>query len=618
MNIVLVLGVLITVVTAIPVLVQLRGHPRGLFVLFFAEMWERFSYYGMRALLIYYLTQHFLFDDKTAAGDYGSYATLVYLMPLVGGVLADRFLGTRKAVVFGGVLLAMGHLGLAIEGPPAQQVLSYQGHAYAFQVTGRAGARHVRLQVGAGAYDFAADKAGGLQIEGLPPTAALPASLPKGAYALSVQQRQPLFVDLFYGALSLIIIGVGYLKPNLSAIVGQLYATHDPRRDAGFTLYYYGINLGAFWSAIICGALGQTVGWWAGFGLAGIGMTLGLLVFVFGQPLLMGRGEPPSPAVLKRPIAGPVKLEGSLYLLGLVGVGLVYALLRHNAFVGALLGLGSVLSLGYVGWFMARRCDRVERERLGLALVLMLGCAVFYALFELQGSAISLFTDRNVRLPSGGAFAITAAQTQSFNPGFILILAPLFAAAWARLGRRDRDPSPTAKFGAALLQVGLGFLVLVFGGRFVDAQYREPLLILVVSYLLQTTGEFCLYPVGLSQITKLAPLALASTLMSMWYLSLSWGEWIGGRLTQLAGAQTVGGQVLDPKLALATSLHVFGVIGWAAAAVGMGFLVATPFLRSWAHAGAGEPHADAGDLAFAPTLEGERASLSPTTLPSAP
>ena len=618
MNIVLVLGVLITVVSALPVMLQLRQHPRGLYVLFFAEMWERFSYYGMRALLIYYLTQHFLFDDKTAAGDYGAYATLVYLMPLVGGVLADRFLGTRKAVVFGGVLLALGHLTLAVEGPPAQQVLTYQGHAYAFQVTGRASARHVRLKVGDGAYDFTADPAGGLAIRGLPANAPLPATLPKAAYSLSVQARDPLFVNIFYGALSLIIIGVGYLKPNLSAIVGQLYPVDDPRRDSGFTLYYYGINLGAFWSAIICGALGQTVGWWAGFGLAGLGMTLGLVVFVLGRPLLQGHGEPPSLPALARPVAGPVRLEGGLYLLGLIGVGLIYVLLRHNGFVGALLGVGSVASLGYVGWYMARRCDRVERERLGLSLVLMLGCTVFYALFELQGSAISLFTDRNVRLPTGGAFGVTAAQTQSFNPGFILILAPLFAAAWAWLGRRDRDPSPTAKFGAALLQVGAGFLVLVAGGRLVDAQYREPLFVLVVSYLLQTTGEFCLYPVGLSQITRLAPAALAATLMSMWYLSLSWGEWIGGRLAQLAGAQTVGGQVLDPKLALQTSLHVFNEIGWAAAAVGVGFLALTPWLKRWAHPTARESHAGVGDLAYAATVEGERAALSPTTLPGAP
>jgi POT family proton-dependent oligopeptide transporter len=242
-----------------------------------------------------------------------------------------------------------------------------------------------------------------------------------------------------------------------------------------------------------------------------------------------------------------------------------------------------VLVLGYLAWFMARRCNKVERERLGLALTLLVGSAVFWALFELQGSAISLFTDRNVQLPSNGFWTVTAPQTQSFNPAFILILAPVFAALWAKLGRMGKDPSPTAKFGLALLQVGVAFLVLVWGAHFADAQYREPMIILAFSYLLQTTGEFCLSPIGLSEITKLAPAALVSTLMAVWYLSISWGEWIGGRITQLAGAETVGGQVLDPKGALETSTHVFGMIGWTAVGFGVVFLLATPFLKRWAH-----------------------------------
>ena len=583
MNIVLLAGIVINVLTAIPVFLQLRKHPRGLFVLFFTEMWERFSYYGMRALLIYYLTQHFLFEDRDAGGQYAAYTTLIYLLPLVGGILADKYLGTRKAIMFGAVLLTLGQLGLAIEGPPAKQTLTYQGHTYAFQVTGRASARHVQLRVGDGAYDFAADSGGGLAVKGLPAASPLPGVLSKGSYTLAVQKRNPLFLNVFYLALSLIIIGVGYLKANISTIAGQLYPQGDPRRDSGFTLYYYGMNLGAFWAAIICGWVGQSVGWWAGFGLGGIGMALGLIIFVLGKPLLEGNGEAPAPAELKRPVAGPVKLEGSLYLLGLVGVAAVYVLLRHNAVVGALLGLGSVLVLGYLAWFMIRRCDKIARERLGLALILLLGSAVFWALFELQGSAISLFTDRNVQLPSNGFWTVTAPQTQSFNPAFILIFAPVFAALWARLGRVGKDPSPTAKFGLALLQVGVAFLVLVWGAHFVDAQYREPLLVLVISYLLQTTGEFCLSPIGLSEITKLAPAVLVSTLMAVWYLSISWGEWMGGKITQLAGTDTVGGQVLDPRLALNTSTHIFGIIGWAAIGFGVAFLVATPWLKRWAH-----------------------------------
>lgn len=583
MNVVLLVGIIVNVLTAIPVVMQLRKHPRGLVVLFFTEMWERFSYYGMRALLIYYLTQHFLFEDRDAAAQYGAYTTLIYLMPLIGGILADKFLGTRKAIMFGAVLLTVGQLCLAIQGPQAKQVLAYQGHTYAFQVTGRASARHAQLEVGNGAYDFSANKEGGLEIKGLPAASPLPASLPKSAYTVTVEKRNPLFLNVFYLALSLIIIGVGYLKANISSIAGQLYPQGDPRRDSGFTLYYYGMNLGAFWSAIVCGLVGQTVGWWAGFGLGGLGMMLGLLVFIFGKPWLQGKGDFPAPEKLKRPIAGPLKLEGGLYLIGLVGVGLVFLLLRHNAIVGTMLGLGSLLVLGYLAWFMVRQCNRVERERLGLALVLLVGSAVFWALFELQGSAISLFTDRNVQLPANGFWTVTAPQTQSFNPAFILILAPVFAALWAKLGRMGKDPSPTAKFGLALLQVGIAFLVLVWGARFADAQYREPMIILGFSYLLQTTGEFCLSPIGLSEITKLAPAALVSTLMAVWYLSISWGEWIGGRITQLAGSETVGGQVLDPKGALATSTHVFGMIGWTAVGFGVVFLLATPWLKRWAH-----------------------------------
>jgi proton-dependent oligopeptide transporter, POT family len=612
-DIVLVAGLIITVITAIPVLLQLKGHPKGLYILFFAEMWERFSYYGMRALLIYYLTQHFLFDDKTAAGEYGAYATLIYLTPLIGGVLADRYLGTRKAIAFGALLLTIGQLGLAIQGPPAQQVLSYGGRQYGFEAEGRGDARRVRLDVAGRAYDFAPTKEGGLAIAGLPAGASLPSTLAKGSYALSVQHRSELFASVLYLALSLIVMGVGYLKANITSIVGQLYPQHDPRRDAGFTLYYYGINLGAFWSAAICGAVGQEIGWWAGFGLAGLGMAAGLVVFVLGRPLLQGKGEPPAPAALKRRVAGPISLEQALYLAGLVGVAVVFALLQHNEVVGLLLGLGSVAVLGYVGWWMVRRCDRIERERLGLALALIAGSVVFWTLFEQAGSSLSLFAARNTQLPSNGFFSVNAAQTQSFNPGFILLFAPVFAALWPRLAKIGRDPNPALKFGLALVQVGAGFLVLVAGQGFADAQFRLPLVFLGLAYLLHTTGEMCLSPVGLSQVTKLAPALLISTLMAVWYLSISWAEWIGGFIAQFAGSETVGGQVLDPRAALATSLHVFGVIGWTAVGAGVLFLALSPVLKRWAH-GASDSHTDAAPEPFAPVVDGERAGLAPATL----
>ena len=246
MGIIWLVGIAVTFATAVPVILQLRGHPKGLFVLFFAEMWERFSYYGMRGLLIFYLSEQFLFDDDFAQGQYGGYTALVYLLPLVGGFVADRWLGTRKAIGFGALLLVAGHLTMAVEGKPAVQALTYHGAQYAFQVTGRMEGRKALIKVGEGTYAYGATPDGGLAIQGLPATAPLPSVLPKGAFQLSVKGREPLFVDVFYLALSLIIMGVGFLKANISSIVGKLYPQGDPRRDPGFTLYYYGVNLGAF------------------------------------------------------------------------------------------------------------------------------------------------------------------------------------------------------------------------------------------------------------------------------------------------------------------------------------------------------------------------------------
>jgi proton-dependent oligopeptide transporter, POT family len=232
MNIVVALGLIITFATGVPVLMQiLKHHPRGLIICFLAEMWERFSYYGMRAILIFYLTQHFLFDPKAASGHYGSYTALVYLLPLIGGFLADKWLGTRKAVAFGAILLVAGHLAMAIEGKPAVQTLTYQGATYEFQAEGRGQDRVAKLVVAGKPYDVAATKAGDFQIKDLPAGAPLPAVLQKADYKLDVTGRDPLYLNIFWFSLSLIILGVGFLKPNISTIVGQLYPQGDPRRD---------------------------------------------------------------------------------------------------------------------------------------------------------------------------------------------------------------------------------------------------------------------------------------------------------------------------------------------------------------------------------------------------
>jgi POT family proton-dependent oligopeptide transporter len=586
MNIVILLGVIITLVTGIPVLLQiLKTHPKGLLICFFAEMWERFSFYGMRGLLIFYLTQHFLFDDNFASGQYGTYGSLVYLLPLIGGIVADRYIGTRKAVMFGAILLVMGHGLMAFEGTPATQSLTYGGQDYNVQIEGRGEGRESRLIVAGQPYEFTSGETG-LTIEGLAPGGALPTVLPTGSYELNAA-RDPMGVNVFYLALSLIIMGVGFLKPNISTLVGQLYPQGDPRRDSGFTLYYYGINLGAFWAAVLCGYLGQNFGWGWGFGLAGIGMLLGLLVFWLGKPLLQGKGGSPYPELIKKPVVGPINREWLIYILGFVGVGLLFFVVPNHTMVGWGLAASTIAAILFIAWFIIfkLRGDKVARERMMLASVLIFGSAVFFTLFEQAGSSLNLFADRNVDLSltqTAGTFlgfpygtpaqlqaagivtngwqwidtSITAAQTQSFNAGFILIFAPIFAALWAFLASRKMDPNPVVKFGLGIMQVGLGFLVVVWGANsgMVDDAFRTPLVLLAFLYMLHTTGELFLSPVGLSEITKLSVASIVSFMMAVWFMA-----------------------------SLQTSLQTFNLIGLWGIGIGIGFILLSFFIAKWSN-----------------------------------
>lgn len=607
MNPIVLIGIVVTLATGIPVLLQLRkNHPRGLIILFFAEMWERFSYYGMRGILIFYLTQHLLFDDSKAGAQYGSYTSLVYLLPLLGGIIADRWLGTRKAVAFGALLLVAGHMTMAIEGTPAQQTLTYQGQNYAVAAQGRMESRQVHLMVGGKPYAFGPAADGGMAIKDLPAGAPLPSDLPKGSYSMS-SKVDPFGRAAFYIAVSLIIMGVGFLKPNISTIVGQLYPQGDPRRDSGFTLYYYGINLGAFWASVLCGLLGQTVGWWAGFGLAGIGMAAGFVVFMLGKKHLEGHGEPPVPAVLKEKVLGPINREWGIYALGLLGIVPVYFLVQYNNIVGAALGVSVALSIAFIVFFLTR-LQRVERERMMLALVLIFGSVIFFTLFEQAGTSLNLFAARNVELG-----AISAAQTQSFNAGFILIFAPIFAAMWAWLASHGRDPNPTLKFGFGLLQVGLGFLVVVWAQALADDQYRMPLFMLGLLYLLHTTGELFLSPVGLSEITKLSVKSIVSFMMAVWFLASSIAQFVGGKIAGLMGTETVGGQVLDAHASLETSLDGFNKLGWAGVGCGVVFIAASFFIKGWAN-GANEASGHAQPEPIAPTIDGELQGVNPAAI----
>jgi POT family proton-dependent oligopeptide transporter len=404
--------------------------------------------------------------------------------------------------------------------------------------------------------------------------------------------------NAFYLAVSLIIMGVGFLKPNISTIVGQLYPQGDPRRDSGFTLYYYGINLGAFWASVLCGYLGLEFGWWAGFGLAGVGMAAGFIVFVLGKKHLEGKGEPPNPALLAEKVAGPINREWLIYVAGVLGVIPVWFLVQRNDLVGWALGVSVVASLAFIAWFLIGQCNKVERERMLLALVLIFGSVVFFTLFEQAGTSLNLFAARNVDL-----MGISAAQTQSFNAGFILIFAPIFAAMWTWLGRRGRNPNPTLTFGLGLLQVGLGFLVVVWT-QGLAVEYKMPLYILGLLYLLHTTGELFLSPVGLSQITKLSVAKVVSFMMAVWFLASSIAQYVGGLIAGAMGTHTVGGQVLDPAAAFATSMDGFNKLGWAGVACGVVFVALSFLIKGWAH-GVDTPQPDPIDQ----TLEGGREAV---------
>jgi POT family proton-dependent oligopeptide transporter len=614
MNIVILLGLLVTFATGVPVLLQLlRGHPKGLIVLFFAEMWERFSYYGMRGILIFYLTQHLLFDRAEASSVYASYTALVYLLPLLGGFIADRWLGSRKAVAFGALLLVAGHISMGFEGRPAQQDLIYGGRIYPIAAEGRMDDRVAHILVEGKKYEFGPREGGGITIPGVPIETGLPASIPDGQFEIRTLQ-DPGSTSMFYFAVSLIILGVGFLKPNISAVVGDLYPHGDPRRDSGFTLYYYGINLGAFWASILCGLLGQHFGWWAGFGLAGVGMFLGWVVFMLGKPLLEGKGEPPNPAKLREPFAGLVNREWMTYIMSILAIGIVYLTVQNSKLVGGALIAAIILSILALAWIIVRVCQTtVERQRMGLAAILVLGSVVFFTLFEQAGSSLNLFASTNVDLSltqAAGHFlgmpfgtpdqlaaigvkptswwswidtSVGAAQTQSFNAGFILIFAPILAALWTWLGRRGKDPNPTLKFGFGLVQVGLGFLIVVWGAGLHDSAFRVPLILLGLLYLLHTTGELFLSPVGLSEITKLTLPGVVSFMMAVWFLASSIAQFVGGFIAGLLVTESVGGEVLDPKLALDTAIGGFNALGWAGVGFGVVFILLSFLVRGWAH-----------------------------------
>jgi proton-dependent oligopeptide transporter, POT family len=479
----------------------LLGHPRGLFVLFFAEMWERFSYYGMRALLIFYLTKHWLFDDGKANLIYGAYTSLVYITPVLGGYLADRYLGQRKAVTFGAVLLTFGHCLMAVEGDGGQ---------------------------GDGA------------------------------------------INIFWLALAFIIVGSGFLKANISVIVGQLYGITDPRRDGAYTIFYIGINVGATIGTLIAGYLGETYGWSYGFGAAGVGMLLGLIVFMWGKPLLMGRGEAPDAARLQTSVAG-LRFEWLLYAIGLASVIVIWGLIQYQDVIQDLLTVSGIALLGYV-LYSAFKLDPHARDRMLVILFLIALNPVFWGLFEQAGGSLNLYTDRFVDRQG-----VPASIFQSINPIYIVLLGPLFAMLWVWLGKRGLEPSAPAKFGLALLQVGLSFIIFVWGAAMVGPEIATPVLFVFLIYLFQTTGELCLSPVGLSAMNRLAPKHLASLIMGAWFYMTAVGQFVAGKIGEATGGGEGGAMTKQG------TLDIYQTIGWWTIGIGVAVLLVSPLIKRMMH-----------------------------------
>jgi len=624
----------------------LFGHPTGLFTLFFAEMWERFSYYGMRALLVFYMIKGFLgYNDNDAYAIYGAYTALVYAAPFIGGMLADRLLGARRAVVIGGLLMAAGHLLMTVENDTA-----------------------------------------------------------------------------FFTALALLICGNGFFKPNISTIVGSLYPPGSVKKETGFTIFYMGINLGAAMSPVICGYVGETYGWHYGFGLATAGMLVGVAVFVaptwltqllilvgalgtaiampfFQDSLLqllvrlllsvslaaagiiaviaLGRGGlpkkagmPKDPEALRRKLGGFLRADLAVYVGIALSIPILALIVQRNSVAGWTLIATGAVAFAYILYEAFFRSNKIERERLFVALILMFFSMLFWAFFEQAGSSVNNFTDRNIdrvfedgvvtledvgsavdlRVPPRtddaglselplltqehlgfrrddevftlthlaklrdeagaddataeqkvvswemteehvgmglGGPEIPASEFQAANPIFIVVFGLVFSALWTFLGTRGLEPSTPVKFSLGLMQLGLAFGAFWYGAQMADGRGMVSMYWLLLGYLLQTTGELCLSPVGLSMVTNLSPKRIVSTVMGAWFLATAFSNYLAGLIAMFTGVghNGEGEQVIPPPIETVNLYgDVFGKIALTAIASGFVCLALSPLLTHWMHA----------------------------------
>lgn len=507
-----------------------RSHPRGLYLLFFVEMWERFSFYGMKAILVLYLTAVATgtanpgrgWSDGAGSILVGWYGGMAYLLPVIGGIIADKLIGTNLSMNVGGLLIALGHLVLGLTG------------------------------------------FGGLNTSDFGMT-------------------------LFIFGLALIVIGTGHFKPSVSVMVGQLYREHDPRRDAGFAIFYMGINVGAALGQFVCGYLGEKHGWHWGFGAAAVGMFAGLALYNIGRPaLLKGIGDPP---------AGKSGLAAPLFLLVGPGLAAIFAALFHynvlgnvNARLGQAIAahpsVGQAVTLalvlvvfGAAAWFSAIQKEG-DRGPTACIFIFTLFNAIFWLAFEQAGTSLNLFardsTDRMI-----GSWEMPASWLQNVNPILIVALSPLFAWIWSSLGRRNADPSQPLKIAYGLLFLGLGYVFMVFGGKYAAGGAKVSMFWLIALYFWVTVGELCLSPTGLSFVTKVAPVRFVSLLMGVWFVSSFVAHLAGGYVAATV-EKIEAGQIKLPW-SIGGSGDFFMLFVVAGVGSGLVILVLTPLLKRMLH-----------------------------------
>ncbi len=573
------------------------GHPPQLARLFSTEAMERFGYYGMRALLTLYLSKHFLFNDHATNGLYGGFTALVYLTPLIGGLLADRYLGAKRSVKFGAIVMSIGYLILCFGGPTATPYAKIDGQRYEVVKKGEGDAEQ----------QFIVDKGQQLLIKGNDDkSVSLMAA--DGHEARKIEagkfegdgDRSPLYTFLMLIGLCAVTVGNGFFKPNISTIVGSLYKQGDRRRDAGFTIFYMGINLGSLFSQLLCPVLAvgmgswHGLGWWAGFGLAACGMLVSWALIHFSGNKLEGYGETPVQSGPDRSLliyAGAILCIPVFWFLfsnlmnmpkAVPGSGFIGYLASLSLMAKILFGTFIVSVIGIPIWSM-RVGTKVEREMMFAAIVLVVFNVVFWTLFEQAGSSLTLFAERNTNLSVFGLFSISAGQTQFFNALFIVLLAPLFSMLWNAMAKRGIEPTIPIKFAIALVVVGIGFLALVWGSTFAGADFKVGLWWLALTYLLHSIAELCISPVGLSMITKLSIARIVGMMMGVWFLSISVAQYVAGIVAQFASVETVGGQVTNLQVSLNTYTGVFQSIGITSMVVGGVLFVVSIPLKKWMH-----------------------------------